>query len=152
MGSSSRTPSGTHTRKDSPESYASLARRNAAAETLQSYERLSWHAAARNESLVQTRLHFQNIIAGFDDSDRHAWSTVSKVWKTDTTPHVPDAPGWNPVEEKCKTAVTGGPGSGRGKDRKSGAREMEKGKGREDDIGEAKKGKKRKSGGSGEAG
>nr|OQO26984.1 hypothetical protein B0A51_05001 [Rachicladosporium sp. CCFEE 5018] len=152
MASSSRTPSGTHARKDSPEDYASLARRNAAAETLQSYDRLSWHAAARNESLVQTRLHFQNIIAGFDDSDTHAWSTVSKVWKTDTTPHVPDAPDWEPVKERCKTAVTGGSGSGKGKDRKSGEGASEKGKGREDDVGEARKGKKRKSGGSGEAG
>nr|OQO27959.1 hypothetical protein B0A51_03804 [Rachicladosporium sp. CCFEE 5018] len=152
MASSSRTPSSNHVRKDSPEDYASLARRNAAAETLQSYERLSWHAAARNESLVQTRLHFQNIIAGFDDSDTHAWSTVSKVWKTDTTPHVPDALDWDPAKERCKTAVTGGPGREKGKDRKSRGAASEKGKGREDEVVEARKGKKRKSGGSGEAG
>ncbi|KAK3675082.1 hypothetical protein LTR78_005016 [Recurvomyces mirabilis] len=67
----------------SPESYHSLARRNEAAEILQSYEMLSWWSFARCESLTQTRLHFQNIIAGFTDEDEASFVH----WRVDHSPH-----------------------------------------------------------------
>lgn len=77
----------TTTRPRSPETHASLALRNTAAETLQSYEQLSWHALSRNESLAQTRLHFLSLLAGFTADDESAQID----WKTDNTPHAPDA-------------------------------------------------------------
>ncbi|KAK4555578.1 hypothetical protein LTR86_007331 [Recurvomyces mirabilis] len=67
----------------SPESYHSLARRSEAAEILQSYEMLSWWSFARCESLAQTRLHFQNIVAGFTDEDEASFVH----WRVDHSPH-----------------------------------------------------------------
>lgn len=96
----------------SPESFQSLHQRNVAAEILQSYEKLSWYSMQRCEaslfhgarslpsilhhvstlvllrasnyaqSLTQTRLHFQNIVAGFTDDDEAA----QVDWREDLTP------------------------------------------------------------------
>ncbi|GAB7324151.1 hypothetical protein MBLNU13_g07528t2 [Cladosporium sp. NU13] len=106
--STTATPTAT-TRPCSPETHISLAARNAAAEILQSYEQLSWHALSRNEvrpspnpnptqpthhlttslvqSLAQTRLHFLSLLAGFTADDERAQID----WKTDNSPHAPDA-------------------------------------------------------------
>ncbi|KAF1929203.1 uncharacterized protein M421DRAFT_4372 [Didymella exigua CBS 183.55] len=46
------------------ESYAGRARRDAAAAVLESQELLIWYAAARNESVAQTRRAFQNVVFG----------------------------------------------------------------------------------------
>ncbi|KAM0703439.1 hypothetical protein Q7P35_009378 [Cladosporium inversicolor] len=78
------TPTGAATtRPRSPETHASLALRNQAAEILQSYEQLSWYALDRNESLSQTRLHFLSLLSGFTPADEAA----QVDWKTDTSPH-----------------------------------------------------------------
>ncbi|QIW96817.1 hypothetical protein AMS68_002335 [Peltaster fructicola] len=66
----------------SPESFESLRKRNEAVEILQSYEKLSWHSYARRETLQQTRLHFQNIVAGFSSEDEAALVD----WPTDNSP------------------------------------------------------------------
>ncbi|KAK5116383.1 hypothetical protein LTR62_007930 [Meristemomyces frigidus] len=66
----------------SPESFHDLARRCEAAEVLQSYEMLSWFSFARCESITQTRLHFQNLLAGFTDQDE----SLQIDWRTDTSP------------------------------------------------------------------
>ncbi|KAF2478999.1 hypothetical protein BDY17DRAFT_327807 [Neohortaea acidophila] len=89
----------------SPESYESLARRNAAAEILQSYERLSWHSFQRCESLVQTRLHFQNVLAGLTDQDEAALVD----WKEDKTPRPkPGDEGHHGSSRKGKERLSGG--------------------------------------------
>lgn len=54
---STTTPTATTTRPRSPETHASLALRNTAAETLQSYEQLSWHALSRNEVRQFPQIH-----------------------------------------------------------------------------------------------
>lgn len=82
----------------SPESFQSLNERNNAAEILQSYEKLSWLSMQRcevwessfitgtsanyHQSLTQTRLHFQNIVAGFTRDDEAALID----WKEDLSP------------------------------------------------------------------
>ncbi|KAF7186809.1 hypothetical protein HII31_11769 [Pseudocercospora fuligena] len=67
----------------SPEAYDSLRRRNGAAEILQSYEKLSWHAFKRCETITQTRMHFQCVVAGFTTEDEE-----KRIhWKEDFTPH-----------------------------------------------------------------
>ncbi|KAK4547879.1 hypothetical protein LTR36_010598 [Oleoguttula mirabilis] len=71
----------------SPESHVSLDRRNAAAWILQSYEKLSWWSFQRCESMTQTRLHFQNIVAGFTPEDEAGFVD----WKEDFSPHPPKA-------------------------------------------------------------
>ncbi|KAF2716239.1 hypothetical protein K431DRAFT_210587, partial [Polychaeton citri CBS 116435] len=66
----------------SPEPYECLRMREEAAQILSSYEKLSWWSFHRCESLAQTRLHFQNIIAGFTAADE-----ASMVdWKEDLSP------------------------------------------------------------------
>lgn len=54
-----------------------------AAEILQSYEKLSWVSFQRCESIAQTRLHLQNIVAGFSKDDEEALVD----WKEDFRPH-----------------------------------------------------------------
>lgn len=99
-----RTPSVKSAR--SRESFESLYKRSQAAEILQSYEKLSWYSFQRAEvrngatnqfriglhadclfalrqSMVQTRLYFQNIVAGFTEQDEQALV----YWKEDFTPH-----------------------------------------------------------------
>ncbi|KAK3713795.1 hypothetical protein LTR37_008281 [Vermiconidia calcicola] len=120
MASSSRT---TGKAPKSPESFESLARRNGAAEILQSYEKLSWYSLQRCESLNQTRLHFQNIVAGFTDEDEVGFVD----WKTDNTPRT------KPGEEakggrKGKERVGSGGG---GADRVAGSSTQKPGKDRE---------------------
>nr|POE96444.1 hypothetical protein CFP56_56494 [Quercus suber] len=56
----------------SPETFESLLRREEAASILQSYEQLSWWSFKRCESLAQTRIHFQNIVAGYTPEDERA--------------------------------------------------------------------------------
>ncbi|EMC94909.1 hypothetical protein BAUCODRAFT_34912 [Baudoinia panamericana UAMH 10762] len=98
--SSSRTSTGTLSRL-SPESFDSLYRRNQAAEILQSYEKLSWFSFHRCESLVQTRLHFQNLAAGFTPEDE-----ATRVrWKEDFTPH-PPKPGEDGRKGKSRVSST----------------------------------------------
>ncbi|KXT11524.1 hypothetical protein AC579_6580 [Pseudocercospora musae] len=95
---------GTTKKAGSPEAYDSLRRRNGAAEILQSYERLSWHAFKRcevcffevkllsqksdidifpSQTITQTRMHFQGVVAGFTTEDEK-----KRIhWKEDFTPH-----------------------------------------------------------------
>ncbi|KAK5681115.1 hypothetical protein LTS10_006876 [Elasticomyces elasticus] len=105
MASSSRrpapTPAPTGNPRHSPEAFQSLYERNEAAEILQRYEMLSWYSFMRCESLTQTRLHFQNIVAGFSAEDE-----ASLVyWKEDFTPH-PPKPG--DTSRKGKERVSSG--------------------------------------------
>ncbi|KAK3628476.1 hypothetical protein LTR56_003855 [Elasticomyces elasticus] len=105
MASSSRrpapTPAPTGNSRHSPEAFQSLFERNEAAEILQRYEMLSWYSFIRCESLTQTRLHFQNIVAGFSAEDE-----ASLVhWKEDYTPH-PPKPG--ETSRKGKERVSSG--------------------------------------------
>lgn len=51
------------------ETFEERERRYNAARILESNEMLIWHSVARNESLPQTRLHFEKIVAGFDSDD-----------------------------------------------------------------------------------
>ncbi|KAK7553385.1 hypothetical protein IWX49DRAFT_587396 [Phyllosticta citricarpa] len=53
------------------ETYEERQRRYNAARVLESNEMLIWWSTVRNESIPQTRLHFENILAGFasDDSE-----------------------------------------------------------------------------------
>ncbi|KAK4636023.1 hypothetical protein CLAFUW4_00310 [Fulvia fulva] len=100
--SSSAVPSKTKSPK-SPESFDSLRRRNTAAEVLQSYEKLSWLSTSRCESIVQTRAHFQRIVAGFGDL------TPDDIkWNEDFTPH----PGSKPSKKGKERASLGGSMSG----------------------------------------
>ncbi|KAK3057073.1 hypothetical protein LTR09_002111 [Extremus antarcticus] len=111
MASSSRTPAAASSSRPpkSPESFESLARRNGAAEILQSYEKLSWFSMQRCESLTQTRLHFQNIVVGFTEEDE------AKLvdYKTDNTPRL--KPGEEPRgSRKGKERMSSGGGGGDG--------------------------------------
>ncbi|OCL09736.1 hypothetical protein AOQ84DRAFT_438786 [Glonium stellatum] len=57
------------------ESYEDRERRHQAALYLESNEMLIWFANQRNESVPQTRLHFEKILAGLDsDSDSLEWA------------------------------------------------------------------------------
>ena len=167
----------------SPEPFEHLAGREEAAQILQSYENLSWYAAQRREvshippsatelelriceslklisnpqSIPQTRLHFQSVIAGFTASDAQPYIQ----WRTDTTPHVPDPPDSDPTVARVKTSQSGGSrGAGKGKERVSGedvagpsGTQSPAGKGRDRSTGAAGTGtsakKKRKSEGGG---
>lgn len=107
--------SSTTAQQETPESFESLANRNAAVKILQSYEKLSWISFERCEvslylillifslhpdprlfsnlpcavsdhdiqTIQQTRLHFQNLVAGFTAEDEAA--TI--LWKEDFTKH-----------------------------------------------------------------
>ncbi|KAF2862570.1 hypothetical protein K470DRAFT_268901 [Piedraia hortae CBS 480.64] len=55
--------------KPQPDDFAKEERRAEAATVLQSYHLLSTLSFHRCESLAQTRLHLQNIIAGFTPED-----------------------------------------------------------------------------------
>ncbi|KAL5375475.1 hypothetical protein DPSP01_011173 [Paraphaeosphaeria sporulosa] len=50
--------------KAAGEPYEARAKREQAAQILESVELLVWHSNARNESVAQTRQHFQNIMLG----------------------------------------------------------------------------------------
>lgn len=88
----------------SPESFESMRERDHAAEILQSYEMLSWYAIRRcevcvllrsidhssicltiSQTITQTRMHFQCIVAGFTEED----TKKRRVWIEDFTPHSP---------------------------------------------------------------
>ncbi|KAK1811412.1 hypothetical protein LTR12_014221 [Friedmanniomyces endolithicus] len=71
--------------RHSPEAFQSLYERNEAVEALQRYELLSWYSFVRCESLTQTRLHCQNIVAGFSPEDEAALVQC----REDFTPHPP---------------------------------------------------------------
>ena len=83
------------------------------------------------QSISQTRLHFQCIIAGFDNApaatvgrspaDSAAAAARCVQWRTDGSPHVPDRPDDNPTITRVKTTQSGSAGkSGKGKERASG--------------------------------
>ena len=56
------------------------------------------------KSLPQTRLHFQNIVAGFTaDDEKHFID-----WREDLTPHVPDPPDHDPTIARTKISTLGG--------------------------------------------
>ncbi|KAK3111098.1 hypothetical protein LTR53_013996 [Teratosphaeriaceae sp. CCFEE 6253] len=149
--------------RHSPEAFESLYQRNSAAETLQSDEALSWHSFMRCESLSQTRLHFQNQVAGFTAADEAALVD----WKEDCTPH-PPKPGERPeprgkgkgkerVASGQQGAAAAGPSAGRGELTGPGG-SSPAGKGKARDKGSAGEGiaspgqggKKRRSGGGGD--
>ncbi|KAK5136044.1 hypothetical protein LTR08_004298 [Meristemomyces frigidus] len=96
---------GPRTSTRSPESHMSVEIRNNAAQVLQSYQWLSWWSFARSESIAQTRLHFQSLVAGFNSDDEA--SLVD--WKEDCSPHPP-----KPGEE-----ASGSKGGRKGKERAS---------------------------------
>ncbi|GAB7337087.1 hypothetical protein MBLNU457_g2488t1 [Dothideomycetes sp. NU457] len=56
-------------RQASQESFEARQRRTRAARILESYEQLVWYSMTRNESLTQTRHHFQAIASGFKIGD-----------------------------------------------------------------------------------
>ncbi|EME50072.1 hypothetical protein DOTSEDRAFT_20460 [Dothistroma septosporum NZE10] len=117
-GSSAVTAKSTRTPK-SPESFDSLRRRNTAAEVLQSYEKLSWFSIARCESIVQTRAHFQRIVAGFGDL------TAEDIkWNEDFTPHPGSKPSKKGKERASLGNMSGQPDA-------SGSGRKDKGKGRQ---------------------
>ncbi|KAF1821114.1 uncharacterized protein K489DRAFT_382150 [Dissoconium aciculare CBS 342.82] len=76
------TPSAHRGQTRSPESFESQQMRDNAAEILESYEKLSWVSFNRHESIPQTRLYLQKIIAGFDPA-----VAGKAYWKEDFTPH-----------------------------------------------------------------
>lgn len=91
------------------------------------------------QSLAQTRLHFQNMVAGFTQEDEAALVD----WRTDNTPRL--KPGEEArVSRKGKERVSFGGGGG---DAVAGSSSSKAAKGREGGSGSGKK--KRKSGGSG---
>ncbi|KAF9738137.1 hypothetical protein PMIN03_012103 [Paraphaeosphaeria minitans] len=53
--------------KAAGEPYEARAKREQAAQILESVELLVWHSNARNESVAQTRQHFQNVMLGLPD-------------------------------------------------------------------------------------
>lgn len=57
------------------ETYEQRQRRSEAAHILDSSEMIMWYAAARNESIPQTRRHYQNIVLGLpqDPQEPVAW-------------------------------------------------------------------------------
>ncbi|SMR42447.1 unnamed protein product [Zymoseptoria tritici ST99CH_1A5] len=108
----------------SPESFDSLNERNRATQILQSYEKLSWISFQRGETIAQTRVHFQNKIAGFSAEDE----ANRLKWKEDFTRRAGNeskpsrkgkermSSGGAPADgkaSKAKTAVGASPGSSR---------------------------------------
>lgn len=61
---------GTKTKPTSAESYAERERRSEAAAILDSQELLLWYAAARHESVSQTRRWFRNVVLGVPQDER----------------------------------------------------------------------------------
>ncbi|KAF2654093.1 hypothetical protein K491DRAFT_492290 [Lophiostoma macrostomum CBS 122681] len=57
----------------SNESYESRQRRHNAANILDSVELLIWYSGARNESIAQTRTHYQNVLLGLSDEGERLW-------------------------------------------------------------------------------
>ncbi|KAK4507245.1 hypothetical protein PRZ48_000980 [Zasmidium cellare] len=106
--SSSRRPTTTRPAR-SPESFDSLRARDAAAEILQSYEKLSWLSFHRCETIMQTRLHFQRVAAGFDDEAE----AKNVRWKEDFTRHPKTAEEEAKASRKGKERVSLGGESGR---------------------------------------
>ncbi|CZT16720.1 uncharacterized protein RCC_02555 [Ramularia collo-cygni] len=113
-----------------PESFASLSARNDAVKILQSYEKLSWCAFARCETIQQTRLYFQNIVAGFNAQDEEGmilWkedfskrpvtiapsSTATATTATNTTNAAVNTSGGAEGSRKGKGRVSSGGGGGR---------------------------------------
>ncbi|KAI5369572.1 hypothetical protein Slin15195_G004470 [Septoria linicola] len=89
------------------ESIESLRRRNEAAEILQSYEKLAWYSYDRCETLTQTRIHFQCILAGLTPEQEEA----NVHWQEDFTPHAVKPPQqWN-AHRKGKARVSSGTGA-----------------------------------------
>ncbi|KAF2036366.1 hypothetical protein EK21DRAFT_49581, partial [Setomelanomma holmii] len=63
------------------ESYESRQRREEASRILQSTEMVIWYSNARNESIPQTRAHFQRIVLGISaDNEDVAWK---EEWEVD---------------------------------------------------------------------
>ncbi|KAK1809891.1 hypothetical protein LTR12_015743 [Friedmanniomyces endolithicus] len=88
--------------RHSPEAFQSLYERNEAAEALQRYELLSWYSF----SLTQTRLHCQNIVAGFSPEDEAALVQC----REDFTPHA-SRPGEASRKGKERERVSSGQGA-----------------------------------------
>lgn len=75
----------------------------------------------KTQSIPQTRLHFQSIIASFSTEPTSTDAAPYIQWQTDTTPHVPDPPEHDPAIARVKTSQSGSASrSGKGKDRASG--------------------------------
>ncbi|KAF2447335.1 hypothetical protein P171DRAFT_430232 [Karstenula rhodostoma CBS 690.94] len=55
--------------KSAGEPYESRVKREQAAQILESLELLVWQSNARNESVAQTRQHFQNVMLGLPDAE-----------------------------------------------------------------------------------
>ncbi|KAK1078552.1 hypothetical protein LTR33_007139 [Friedmanniomyces endolithicus] len=87
--------------RHSPEAFQSLYELNEAAEALQRYELLSWYSF--------TRLHCQNIVAGFSPEDEAALVQC----REDFTPH-PPRPGEASRKGKERERVSSGQGAAAG--------------------------------------
>ncbi|KAL1305153.1 hypothetical protein AAFC00_002077 [Neodothiora populina] len=106
--------------------------RNQAASILANYEQLVWLAMARNESIVQTRLYYEAILAGLPTTDPDV------EWPTEYQSASKDAQGRSPAgkgkaravgegSSKHKNAGEGGSSSSakkRDRDRGSGRRSL----------------------------
>ncbi|KAF2257044.1 hypothetical protein BU26DRAFT_513767 [Trematosphaeria pertusa] len=97
------------------EAYETRQRREEAASILQNLEMLIWYSSARNESLSQTRHHFQNVVLGVDRDDDIQWL---EEW---------EVPPERRVRKDGEDTVMGG-GSGSSPARSAKGKEREKGK------------------------
>ncbi|CAO2651266.1 Nn.00g095630.m01.CDS01 [Neocucurbitaria sp. VM-36] len=93
------------------ESYEQRQRRDEAACILESTEMLIWYAAARNESIPQTRHYYQNIVLGVTDNEDAAWR---EEWEVSTEERerefVPSPARSGKGKEKVKKRVSIGRG------------------------------------------
>ncbi|KAL6710806.1 hypothetical protein ACN47E_007863 [Coniothyrium glycines] len=64
-----------------PETYEQRQLRDEAAYILDSSELLIWYAAARHESIPQTRRHYQNVLLGLLNTDEVVWR---EEWEVET--------------------------------------------------------------------
>ncbi|KAH7359883.1 hypothetical protein BKA66DRAFT_471790 [Pyrenochaeta sp. MPI-SDFR-AT-0127] len=84
----------------SAESYEQRQRREEAACILESVEMLIWYAASRNESITQTRNHYQNILYGVANTEDVAWEDEWDV----------------PVQERVRTEAESPRAAGKAKE------------------------------------
>ncbi|KAF1989044.1 hypothetical protein K402DRAFT_391198 [Aulographum hederae CBS 113979] len=107
-------------------------RREEAATILQSYDLLIWHSMNRDESLTLTRIHFEKVLAGFEDAQEDV------TWPSDDDD---DEEGGGRRSRGGKGgAGAGASGSGGGKGGKDGGGKAGKGGGKSGGTG--KRGRK----------
>ncbi|KAF1345358.1 hypothetical protein BDV97DRAFT_401950 [Delphinella strobiligena] len=100
LGGESRNTTSTESLLDVPETIEETNIRKNALRTLENYEELVWTAMARNESVSQTRLHFEALLAGLPSADPY-----NVEWPTEYQ------------DERSKRGNAEGRSSGGGKDK-----------------------------------